>query len=184
MGQLLYSIKFNIPISYKKHRSASAIGRNNAEKISSTTHCSPPAMRPGARRSVVSNTSNHTHTPNLHGGQGESLVPPYTHGSVSLTRARANAWCLLTHTEASLSHTHAHLSDSLTCSGFRRRRRGGTPGAGTRGSTSSSARTSPAPRPRHPSQRVRIIALAASWHDLDSDNEGQRMWWTGRRGSA
>ena len=36
-----------------------------------------------------------------HGGQGESLVPPYTRGSVSLslslTGARAKARCLLIH---------------------------------------------------------------------------------------
>ena len=58
-----------------------------------------------------------------HGGQGESLVPPCTHGSVSLSRGagrktgaslytrkrlsltggRAKAWCLLIHTEVSLS---------------------------------------------------------------------------------
>ena len=58
-----------------------------------------------------------------HGGQGESLVPPYTRGSVSLSRgqrrkpgassytrkrlsltgARAKAWCLLIHAEASPS---------------------------------------------------------------------------------
>ena len=59
-----------------------------------------------------------------HGGQGESLVPPYTRGSVSLSRgpwlkpgaslytrkrlsltgAGAKAWCLLVHAEASPSH--------------------------------------------------------------------------------
>ena len=41
-----------------------------------------------------------------HGDKGESLVPPYTCGSVSLslTGARAKAWCLLIHAEASLSH--------------------------------------------------------------------------------
>jgi len=39
-----------------------------------------------------------------HGCQGVSLVPPYyTSGSVSLMEARANAWCLLIHAEASLS---------------------------------------------------------------------------------
>jgi hypothetical protein len=174
-----YSIKFNIQC-HKKHRSASAIGRFTAEKVSSTNTGSPPVMRRGARRSVVSNTSNHTHT--------------HTH---SRTEAKAEAWCLLIHTEASLSrgpgrkpgasshtlnrmslsrtHTHTSLT-SLTCSCFRRRRRGGTPGAGTRGNTSSSAHTASAPRPRHPSQRVRIITLAASWHDFDSDNEGQQMW--------
>jgi hypothetical protein len=47
-----------------------------------------------------------------HGGQGEGLVPPYTRGSVSLsphlsylylTGARAKAWYLLVHEEASLS---------------------------------------------------------------------------------
>jgi len=38
-----------------------------------------------------------------HGGQGESLVPPYTRGSVSLylTGARVKAGCLLIHAEAS-----------------------------------------------------------------------------------
>ena len=39
----------------------------------------------------------------VYGGQGESLLPPYTRGSVCLTGARANAWCLLIHAEASLS---------------------------------------------------------------------------------
>ena len=50
-----------------------------------------------------------------YGGQGESLVPPYIHGSVSLslslslalsfslTGVQAKAWCLLIHTEASPS---------------------------------------------------------------------------------
>jgi len=35
--------------------------------------------------------------------RGESLVPPYTRGSVSLTGARAEAWCLLIHADASHS---------------------------------------------------------------------------------
>jgi len=40
-----------------------------------------------------------------HGGQGESLLPPYARGSVSLShRARATACCLLIRAEASLSH--------------------------------------------------------------------------------
>jgi len=37
-----------------------------------------------------------------HGGQGESLEPPYTRGSFSLSGPRAKAWCLLIHAEASL----------------------------------------------------------------------------------
>ena len=37
-------------------------------------------------------------------GQGECLVPPYTRGSFSLTRARARAWCLRIPAEVSLSH--------------------------------------------------------------------------------
>jgi hypothetical protein len=39
------------------------------------------------------------------GGQEESLVPPHTRGSVSLTGARAIAWCLLIHEDASPSLT-------------------------------------------------------------------------------
>jgi len=45
-----------------------------------------------------------------HGVPGESLVPPYTRGSVSLTLSltgsRAKAWCLLIHAEASLTLSH------------------------------------------------------------------------------
>jgi len=49
--------------------------------------------------------------PSFHGGQGESLVHPYTRGSVSLsvshtlsqTGGKAKAWCLLRYAEASLN---------------------------------------------------------------------------------
>ena len=64
--------------------------------------------------------------PHSHRGQGESLVPPYTRGSISLMGARAKAWCLLIHAEAfpsrptrtkvsththtrTRTHTHTHI---------------------------------------------------------------------------
>jgi hypothetical protein len=36
------------------------------------------------------------------GGQGESLLPHYTCGRVSLTGARAKPWCLIIHPNASM----------------------------------------------------------------------------------
>ena len=48
-----------------------------------------------------------------HGGLVERLVPPvYTWKRISLTGARAKAWCLLIHTETSLSLSQ-HLSANV-----------------------------------------------------------------------
>ena len=50
------------------------------------------------------------------GCPGESLVPPYTRGSVSLTEVGATARCLLTHAEASLPVTGARAKAWCLCS--------------------------------------------------------------------
>ena len=63
-----------------------------------------PGRKPLTGPGRVPGASLYTRKFLSHTGQGESLVPPYTRGSFSLTRARARAWCLLIHAEVSLSH--------------------------------------------------------------------------------